>query len=429
MPCSLVGDAIAALETHPRLPYVPAVREDVAVGMAAGAWMAGRVPMVIMQNSGLGTSLNALVSLSLMYRFPTLLLVTWRGHAGKDAPEHIVMGDISPRLLELIAVPHRVLTAGSVAADIAWARAEAERLSQPVALLLPPGVMATREHAEHEVGSSTRGGESRSIISGGLEMAPALPPSALDALAPARPQSALDALAPALPPSALTAQVSARPSADNPLRALVPEISRLDAIRSALGAVGDAPVVHANGFICRESFSVGDRPQNFYMIGSMGLASAIGLGVALARPDLNTVIFDGDGNLLMNLGILPMIGGAPVLGTGSTGDQRPRNLVHIVFDNERYGSTGNQLSPSRHTRLDALAAAAGYHSTAAVTGAAALRDATAAAMRGDGPSFILAKVTSEEQPAPRIPYSPAEIRDRFRGALRGRGPAPAGRGR
>ena len=425
MPCSLVGDAIAALETHPRLPYVPAVREDVAVGMAAGAWMAGRVPMVIMQNSGLGTSLNALVSLSLMYRFPTLLLVTWRGHAGKDAPEHIVMGDISPRLLELIAVPHRVLTAGSVAADIAWARAEAERLSQPVALLLPPGVMATREHAEHEVGSSTRGGESRSIISGGLEMAPALPPSALDA----RPQSALDALAPARPPSVLTAQVSARPSADNPLRALVPEISRLDAIRSALGAVGDAPVVHANGFICRESFSVGDRPQNFYMIGSMGLASAIGLGVALARPDLITVIFDGDGNLLMNLGILPMIGGAPVLGTGSTGDQRPRNLVHIVFDNERYGSTGNQLSPSRHTRLDALAAAAGYRSTAAVTGAAALRDATAAAMRGDGPSFILAKVTSEEQPAPRIPYPPAEIRDRFRGALRGRGPAPAGRGR
>ena len=429
MPCSLVGDAIAALETHPRLPYVPAVREDVAVGMAAGAWMAGRVPMVIMQNSGLGTSLNALVSLSLMYRFPTLLLVTWRGHAGKDAPEHIVMGDISPRLLELIAVPHRVLTAGSVAADIAWARAEAERLSQPVALLLPPGVMATREHAEHAPrgghSKTTRGGESLSIISGGPEMAPA------------RPQSALDALAPALPPSALDARPQ---SADNRSGAgarsreispadLTPQISRLEALRAALGAAGDAPVVHANGFICRESFSVGDRPQNFYMIGSMGLASAIGLGVALARPDLNTVIFDGDGNLLMNLGILPMIGGAPVLGTGSTGDQRPRNLVHIVFDNERYGSTGNQLSPSRHTRLDALAAAAGYHSTAAVTGAAALRDATAAAMRGDGPSFILAKVTSEEQPAPRIPYPPAEIRDRFRGALRGRGPAPAGRGR
>jgi phosphonopyruvate decarboxylase len=407
-----VGDAIAALESHPRLPYVPAVREDVAVGMAAGAWMAGRLPMVIMQNSGLGTSLNALVSLSLMYRFPALLLVTWRGHGGKDAPEHIVMGDISPRLLELISVPHRVLTAGSVAGDIAWARAEAERLSQPVALLLPPGVMATRGHAEHVPGAHrTRGGESLSIISGGPEMAPALPPSALDA----RAQSADNR--------------SGASRADNRLRALVPEISRLEALRAALGAVGDAPVVHANGFICRESFSVGDRPQNFYMIGSMGLASAIGLGVALARPDLTTVVFDGDGNLLMNLGILPMIGGAPVLGAGATGDQRPRNLVHIVFDNEVYGSTGNQVSPSRHARLDALAAAAGYASTAAVTGAAALGEATADAMRGSGPSFILAKVTPEEQPAPRIPYPPEEIRDRFRAALRGLGQAAAGRGR
>ena len=417
MPCSLVGDAIAALETHPRLPYVPAVREDVAVGMAAGAWMAGRVPMVIMQNSGLGTSLNALVSLSLMYRFPTLLLVTWRGHAGKDAPEHIVMGDISPRLLELIAVPHRVLTAGSVAADIAWARAEAERLSQPVALLLPPGVMATREHAEHAPAphASSADGRHASSADGGRAGAISRPPLIIDRDSP---------------PSVLLGC----PPSDSPPRGfsradLTPQISRLEALRAALGAVGDAPVVHANGFICRESFSVGDRPQNFYMIGSMGLASAIGLGVALARPDLTTVIFDGDGNLLMNLGILSMIGGAPMLGTGSTGDQRPRNLVHIVFDNERYGSTGNQMSPSRHTRLDALAAAAGYRSTAAVTGAAALRDATAVAMGGDGPSFILAKVTSEERPAPRIPYPPEEIRDRFRGALRGRERAPAGRGR
>ena len=427
MPCSLVGDAIAALERHPRLPYVPAVREDVSVGMAAGAWMAGRLPMVIMQNSGLGTSLNALVSLSIMYRFPAVLLVTWRGHGGKDAPEHLVMGDISPRLLELIAVPHRVLAAGSVADDIAWARAEAERLSQPVALLLPPGVMATRGHAEHAPASghpkTTRGhaehapasasstdgrsasstdGRSASSADGGRAGAISGPPLMTDRDSPPREISRAD---------------------------LVPEISRLDALRAALGAVADAPVVHANGFICRESFSVEDRPQNFYMIGSMGLASAIGLGVALARPDLTTVVFDGDGNLLMNLGILPMIGGAPVLGAGSTGDHRPRNLVHVVFDNEVYGSTGNQVSPARHARLDALAAAAGYDSTAAVTGADALRDATAAAMRGGGPSFILAKVTSEEQPAPRIPYPPEEIRDRFRGALRGLGHAVAGRGR
>jgi phosphonopyruvate decarboxylase len=379
VPCSLVGDAIGALEAHPRLPYVPAVREDVAVGLAAGAWLAGRSPLVIMQNSGLGTSLNAVVSLSLMYRLPALLLVTWRGYGGKDAPEHIVMGEISPRLLDLIGVPHRVLAVGTVAADLAWARAESTRLSQPVALLLPPGVMATRAHEEGGHPKTTRGGESLSAISGGLEMAPALPQSA-----------------------------------DTPIQPLKPSISRLDALRAALGVVGDAAVVHANGFICRESFSLGDRPQNFYMIGSMGLASSIGLGVALARPDRPTVVFDGDGNLLMNLGILPMVGGGPLMGGA-----RPANFVHVVFDNDVYGSTGNQASPSRRARLDAIAAASGYRSTAAVTEAAAVADAVAAALRGDGPAFVLAKVTAEEREAPRIPYPPEEIRDRFRGALAG----------
>ena len=387
VPCSLVGDAIATLETHPSLPYVPAVREDVAVGLAAGAWLAGRAPFVIMQNSGLGTSLNAVVSLSLMYRLPAVLLVTWRGHGGKDAPEHLVMGDISPRLLDLIGVPHRVLSADTVPADIAWARAESTRLSQPVALLLPPGVMTTRSHGEtggHA--NATRDRDFRSAISGGPEMAPALPPSADD-------------------PNTRTV----KDSADNPL---VPKISRLEALKAAMAVVSDAPVVHANGFICRESFSLGDRPQNFYMIGSMGLASAIGLGVALARPDEPAVVFDGDGNLLMNLGILPMIGGGPLMGGG-----RPANFVHVVFDNAVYGSTGNQASPSRHARLDAIAAASGYRSAAAVADAAGVRDAVAAALRDGGPAFVLAKVTAEEQPAPRIPYPPEEIRDRFRGAL------------
>jgi phosphonopyruvate decarboxylase/sulfopyruvate decarboxylase subunit beta len=112
-------------------------------------------------------------------------------------------------------------------------------------------------------------------------------------------------------------------------------------------------VVHANGYICRESFAVKDRIENFYMIGSMGMASAIGLGVALAVPDRPTVVFDGDGNLLMSLGILPMIGGGPIMGRG-----RPGNLVHVVFDNALYGSTGNQVSPSRTVGLHDLAWAA-----------------------------------------------------------------------
>jgi phosphonopyruvate decarboxylase len=76
VPCSLIEDLIATLEAHPRLPYVATPREDIAVGLAAGAWFGGRRPAVLMQNSGLGTSLNALASLSLMYGLPALLVVT-----------------------------------------------------------------------------------------------------------------------------------------------------------------------------------------------------------------------------------------------------------------------------------------------------------------------------------------------------------------
>ena len=364
VPCSMIEGLIASLEVHPRLPYVPAVREDVAVGIAAGAWLAGRRPMVLMQNSGLGTSMNALVSLSLMYRLPALLLVTWRGHRGKDAPEHLLMGEISPALLEMLRIPHRVLSAETIADDIAWGRTESDRLSQPVALLLPPGVLDPASHAAPA--PATAG-------------APVSPPGSTDAPVPA------------------------------------PRISRFEALRAAVAALGGEPVVHANGYICRESFAIKDRVENFYMIGSMGMASAIGLGVALTVPARPTVVFDGDGNLLMSLGILPMIGGGPVMGR-----QRPANLVHMVFDNALYGSTGNQASPSRSVGLHRIARAAGYERSVAVAGADEIREAVTTALAGGGPSFILARVTGEEQPAPRIPYPPEEIRDRFRSCFESR---------
>jgi phosphonopyruvate decarboxylase len=379
VPCSMISGLIATLETHPRLPYVPAVREDVAVGLAAGAWLAGRRPMVLMQNSGLGTSLNALVSLSLMYRLPALLLVTWRGHAGKDAPEHLLMGEISPSLLEMIRIPHRVLSARTIADDIAWGRAESERLSQPVALLLPPGVLETEE---------------RGAVAGRGEVAG-------EGEAEGEPSEYKN-----------KARLSEPPWVD---RTPTPTISRFEALRAAVSALSNEPVVHANGYVCRESFAVKDRIENFYMIGSMGMASAIGLGVALAAPSRPTVIWDGDGNLLMSLGILPMIGGGPVMGRG-----RPANLTHVVFDNALYGSTGNQASPSRTVGLHHIARAAGYERATAVAGADELHAAVATAVAGGGPSFILARVTGEEQPAPRIPYAPEEIRDRFRSSLVGR---------
>lgn len=138
VPCSLVQGVIATLEE--RGGYIAETREDAAVGLAAGAYMAGKQPVVIMQNSGLGVCLNALTSLSLIYELPCLLLITWRGYQGKDAPEHLLMGDILPELLTMLQIPYQVLAATTLTDSIGWAAATVAQTKRPTALILPPGV-------------------------------------------------------------------------------------------------------------------------------------------------------------------------------------------------------------------------------------------------------------------------------------------------
>jgi sulfopyruvate decarboxylase subunit alpha len=138
VPCSLVKTLLAELER--RGIYHGETREDAALGVAAGAWLAGRTPVVVMQNSGLGVSVNALASLHLLYRIPCLLLVTWRGYRGGDAPEHLVMGDLMPRLLDLLGVPHRAPAADALLDDARWAAATLRETRRPVALAVLPGL-------------------------------------------------------------------------------------------------------------------------------------------------------------------------------------------------------------------------------------------------------------------------------------------------
>jgi sulfopyruvate decarboxylase subunit beta len=174
--------------------------------------------------------------------------------------------------------------------------------------------------------------------------------------------------------------------------------------------IGDAVVVHANGYISRRSFTVEDRPGNFYMIGSMGLASSIALGVALARPDRRVVVYDGDGNLLMNLGSAAMIA-----------FEAPKNLVHVVFDNGVYASTGNQRAISRDVPLEKIAEAAGYTRSVRAKTPEDLAREFARCLELDGPTFLLAEIEAEPGPfkAGRVTHTPEEIRDRFAAAIAG----------
>ena len=177
-----------------------------------------------------------------------------------------------------------------------------------------------------------------------------------------------------------------------------------EAITKILSLVGDEYVVCANGFISRDAFLAKDRPRNFYMLGSMGQASSIGLGLAIARPDKKVVVLDGDGNLLMNLGVLAMIS-----------DIKPKNLIHIVLDNECYDSTGGQ--PAISSRIDLAQAAKGCGMINIIKKGQgedvvpALRDC----LRKEGPSFILIKVGRDpSEKAARVKIAPPEIAKRFK---------------
>lgn len=141
VPCSLLKGVIRRFDAEPSWGYVSAVREDSAVGLAAGAWMAGRKPAVFLQNSGLGVCLNALVSLNLIYEIPALLVSTWRGQGGKDAPEHLVMGEIMQSYFDLIKLPWRVLGKDTVAEDVAALTREIDRRRVPGGLIVPAGIL------------------------------------------------------------------------------------------------------------------------------------------------------------------------------------------------------------------------------------------------------------------------------------------------
>lgn len=181
---------------------------------------------------------------------------------------------------------------------------------------------------------------------------------------------------------------------------------RADAVRTVMDAVNDELVIACNGMIGREVFTAEDREATFYMIGSMGLASSIGLGVAMCRPDKRVLVIDGDGNVLMGGGAM-----------ASVAAEAPKNLLHVVLDNEAHGSTGGQRTVSSKVPLEAMARGAGYRSAERVD-AADLAARLPAFMQSEGPAMLLVKVEAGNlKGIARVSHTPTEIARRFARAV------------
>lgn len=298
VPCSYLTPFINYTIGSDRLRYVAAANEGDAVAIAAGAELGGSGGVAMFQNSGLGNAVNPLTSLTWTFRIPILLIVTWRGEPGghADEPQHELMGQITPRMLELMDIPWTLFPASDAAIaptlDVAVARMQAEQ--RPCALVMRKGSVAD------------------SVLDGGLRA----------------------------PVPLKLATVPRR-------EAVVRRQAMLTSIRAADS--GRDVLVATTGYMGRELYALGDRANQLYMVGSMGCSVSLALGIALVQPRRRVIAIDGDGAALMRLGALTTVG-----------YERPGNLVHIVIDNGRHESTGGQSTVSPHLDFCAIAAACGY---------------------------------------------------------------------
>jgi thiamine pyrophosphate-dependent acetolactate synthase large subunit-like protein len=182
-------------------------------------------------------------------------------------------------------------------------------------------------------------------------------------------------------------------------------MKRSEAIAQILANLGESDLaLFTTGMISREAFSAKDRDANFYMIGSMGLLAAMGLGIALNKPDRRVVVVEGDGSALMSLGTLPLIA-----------HEAPSNFKHIILDNEAYESTGNQPSISQGRDLAGHAEASGYPVVDRAEDLDTFTNLFKQHYAASGPTCLVAKVGGHgSHSIPRIDLDPPDLKERFR---------------
>jgi phosphonopyruvate decarboxylase len=365
VPCSYLTPFINYVLQDENLRYVSMANEGDAVALIAGVVLAEtegaprRRGVVMMQNSGLGNAVSPLTSLTWTFCLPQLLIITWRGQPGvPDEPQHALMGPITPGLLELMQIPWELFPTDSDAIGPVLDRATSymDETGRPYALVMQKGSVA--EYALRP-GSALRGGRKSASA------APVLQPHR------ASPQE--------------------RPSRQEVLREVVAHTS-----------MTATAVLASTGFCGRELYAIADRPNHLYMVGSMGCVVPLGLGLALARPDLQVLALDGDGAALMRMGAFATVG-----------TYGPKNLRHLLLDNGAHDSTGGQATVSSQVSFAEVASACGYASSLETDDAGQLA-AWLTAPAEAGPKFarVLTR-TGTPRDLPRPSISPIEVKTRL----------------
>jgi len=350
VPCSILEPAINYLSLCSEVTYIIASSEGEAVGIAAGAYLAGRKTVAICQNAGLGNMVNPLTSLNHVFHIPSILIITLRGAPGqKDAPQHAFMGAITQDILNTLRIPCRILPDRLDEIDSILNEADdyiAER-SLPYALIMKRETIAPYQSG----GSKPCTYYDKAHVTGDLENEP-----------------------------------SKRPSRNQAIK-----------IIRAIFTSGEL-IVATTGKAGRELYDLGHRSNQFYLLGAMGCASAVGLGLALCLSKRKVVVIDGDGAALMRMGTLATIG-----------YYHPDNLIHIILDNESHESTGGQPTVSTCTDFAQVAAACSYGAVFRCDSESSLSKSLKSALSAHGPVCIHAKISTRKDTSPGRPDIPPPV--------------------
>ena len=319
VPDSLLKNICAYITDHFDAAHnIIAANEGAAVGLAAGHYLAtGQPACVYMQNSGEGNIINPLASLTdqEVYNIPVLLLIGWRGRPGvHDEPQHVKQGKVTTGLLNVMGVNYEVLSKEEdKAAKQIDKAAKALANKEVFALVIEKDTFEDYKLQNVEVNDLT--------------------------------------------------------------------MSREEAIQTVAAALGEKDcIVSTTGMISRELFEYRTamnqgHERDFLTVGSMGHASQIALGIAMAKTDRKVWCFDGDGAAIMHMGSMAIVA-----------NKAPKNYVHVVFNNGAHDSVGGQPTVGLKIDLPAVAKAVGYKATYSVDSKAELES-------------VLAKVNSFESPA------------------------------
>lgn len=354
LPCDRIKALITLASEREGLRHLPLVREEEGVGICAGAALAGWSPAVLIQNSGLGNMVNALMSLTTFYALPLAIFLSHRGVYKEAIEAQMPMGRALPSLLDAMGISYSTIDKDADLEGIGPTLTDIYSQGRTHAFLLSPALWEGSD--------------------------------------------------------ALAQQAHSEPIGACSMRAPLHEpqphgMTRYQVLETIADLLKGHPVIANLGIPSKELYTLLPQPSNFYMLGSMGMATPIGLGVAMAKPHKRVFVIDGDGSLLMNPGTLATVASSGV-----------SNLTIIAIDNASYGSTGSQPTlTGACVDLATMAQGLGIKSVRKASTAMEIREALGSTSQGPHFIHILARPGNAQMA--NIPLDKFRIRDEFKASL------------